>query len=120
MADSAVYEFFALGEKGDIEGAAACFADADAWITLDGDGPGGIHTRTEIPALMTQLEEYGKNITSEGPDGVFEEPFFLVNGEQAVVEWSVRKGDEQVIDRGINLSALRDGKIAINDIFRRA
>jgi ketosteroid isomerase-like protein len=120
MADSAVHEFFALGAKGDIEGAAACFADDGIWITPDGGGPGTVHTRAEIPALMAQLEEYGKKIRSEGLDGVFEEPVFLVNGEQAVVEWSVRNADGQVIDRGIDLFTLRDGKIAVKDVFRKA
>ncbi len=45
---------------------------------------------------------------------------FLAGGEQAIVEWSVRKGTGEIVDRGIDLFTLKDGKIAVKDVFRKA
>lgn len=117
---SAIHEFFALGAKGDIEGAAACFAPDGVWITPQGSGPGTVYAKDQIPALMAELEKYAEQIRADGLDGVFEEPVFLVNGEQAVVEWSIRRADGEVVDRGIDLFTLRDGKIAVKDVFHKA
>lgn len=118
--ETAIHRFFALGAKSDLDGAAACFHEDGVWIAPDGDEPGTSHRGPAIRALIGQMDELGAQIRAQGMDGVFEEPVFLENGNQAVVEWSMRKDDGTIVQRGIDLFTLKDGKILVKDVFRKA
>ena len=120
MGKSVVHDFFALGAKEDIDGAWGCFADDGVWIAAEGTGPGTTYTKPEIRDLLVKMNDLGKEVRAQGMEGRFEEPVFLVNDTQAVVEWSLRKADGTVVDRGIDLFTLRDGKITCKDVFRKA
>lgn len=121
MAKSVVHEFFELGAKEDIDGAWKCFADDGVWIASEGAGPGTTYAGEEIRTLLVKMNDLGKELGAQGLEGRFEEPVFLVNDTQAVVEWSLRKkADGSVVDRGIDLFTVRDGKIACKDVFRKA
>ncbi|QFZ20145.1 nuclear transport factor 2 family protein [Saccharothrix syringae] len=120
MAKSVIHQFFESGAKGDVDGAWACFADDAVWLASEGPEPGRTYTKTEIRDLLVQLDEMARTVRAQGMDGVFEEPVFLTDPDKAVVEWSLRKADGEVVDRGIDLFTLRDGKILVKDVFRKA
>ncbi|RMI40710.1 nuclear transport factor 2 family protein [Streptomyces triticirhizae] len=120
MADNVVSRFFELGAKEDLDGAWECFADDGVWILPEGDGPGTTLNKQEIREHIEKMNELSHQITAQGLEGVFEKPVFLTNGEQAIVEWSLRKIGGDVIERGIDLFTLRDGKILVKDVFRKA
>ncbi|MFI6345953.1 nuclear transport factor 2 family protein [Streptomyces sp. NPDC050560] len=122
MADNVISRFFELGAKEDLDGAFACFAEDGVWNLpeSDGNGPGTALEKQAIRDHIEKMNDLSKQVTEQGLEGVFEEPVFLVNGEQAIVEWSLRKIGGDVIERGIDLFTLRDGKILVKDVFRKA
>ncbi|MEW2619198.1 nuclear transport factor 2 family protein [Streptomyces sp. NPDC048106] len=120
MSDNAVSRFFELGAQEDIDGAWKCFAEDGVWITSDGPEPGRTLRGREIRDLIEEMNEQAHQIRAQGMDGVFEKPVFLANGDQAVVEWSLRKEDGTIVQRGIDLFTLRDDKILVKDVFRKA
>jgi ketosteroid isomerase-like protein len=119
MATSVVHEFFERGAAQDIDGAWQCFAEDGEWIDSAGPEPGTTYRKTEIRDHLVKMNELNKEIQSQGLRGVFEEPVFLTDPDQAVVEWSLRRGDE-IVERGIDLFTLRGGKILVKDVFRKA
>ncbi|WP_131746584.1 nuclear transport factor 2 family protein [Frankia sp. Cppng1_Ct_nod] len=120
MGKTAIHDFFELGAKEDIDGAWDCFGPDAVWIDAQGDEPGTTYAKAQIRDHLVRLNDIAKQIRSQGMDGVFEEPVFLAGGEQAIVEWSVRKGTGEIVERGIDLFTLKDGKIAVKDVFRKA
>ncbi|WP_393062916.1 nuclear transport factor 2 family protein [Streptomyces sp. LN549] len=120
MSDNVVSRFFELGAKEDIDGSWECFAEDGVWITSDGPEPGKTLRGQEIRDLIVQMNELEHQIRAQGMEGVFEKPVFLSNGNQAVVEWSLRAADGTIVQRGIDLFTLRDDKIVVKDVFRKA
>lgn len=120
MSNTVIQDFFKAGAKEDIDGAWDCFADDAVWIESAGPEPGNTLNKQQIHELLEKMTELQRQVISQGMRGVFEEPVFLTNGNQAVVEWSLRDADDKILDRGIDLFTLRDGKIVVKDVFRKA
>ncbi|WP_050777839.1 nuclear transport factor 2 family protein [Micromonospora sp. ATCC 39149] len=120
MAKSVVHQFFELGAKRDVDGAWDCFAEDAVWLASEGSEPGTTYNKAEIRDLLVQMDKLGAEVAAQGMAGVFEEPVFLVNGDQAVVEWSLRAADGKIVERGIDLFTIKDGKILVKDVFRKA
>lgn len=118
--DDPVSRFFACGARGDVDGAWKCFADDGVWILPDGDEPGTTIGQPGIRDHIAKMDELSRQIADQGLEGVFQKPVFLANGDQAIVEWTLRKIGGEVLDRGIDLFTLRDGKILVKDVFRKA
>jgi ketosteroid isomerase-like protein len=117
---NAISDFFELGAKEDIDGAWDCFGSDGIWIDAAGGEPGTTYTKAQIRDHLVRMNELAKDFRGKGLTGVFEEPMFLTGGDQAVVEWSVRNEAGDIVDRGIDLFTLKDGKIAVKDVFRKA
>jgi uncharacterized protein len=120
MAKTVIHEFFEAGAREDIDTAWNCFAEDGVWIEAAGSEPGTTLDKTAIRDLLVKMNDLQRQVIAQGMRGVFEEPVFLENGNQAVVEWSLRNADDDILDRGIDLFTLRDGKILVKDVFHKA
>ncbi|MFF3754690.1 nuclear transport factor 2 family protein [Streptomyces sp. NPDC002018] len=118
MTDNVVTRFFTAGEADDVPGAVACFADDGVWITWDGPEPGTTYRRDEIPGLLAGMIDTRKKFENQGVRIVYGEQ--LVAGDKIVLEYTLKSPDGSVLDRGVDIFTLRDGKIAVKDVFRKA
>ncbi|MFG2224946.1 nuclear transport factor 2 family protein [Streptomyces sp. NPDC050161] len=118
MADNAVSRFFAAGEGDDVPGAVACFTDDGVWISWDGPEPGTTYRRDEIPALLSGMIEKRKEMESQGVRIVYGEQ--VEAADKVILEYAVEAPNGTVVDRGVDIFTLRDGKIAVKDVFRKA
>jgi hypothetical protein len=119
MSAEVITRFFESGSAGDIETAVDCFADDAQWIAPEGSEPGTVYTKSEIGGLINEMNEMREKMIASGMDGHFDPPVMFGENE-ALVRWSVRTTDGKVIGRGVDLFVLRDGKIVLKDVFRKA
>ncbi|MFD7656735.1 nuclear transport factor 2 family protein [Actinosynnema sp. NPDC059797] len=118
MSAEVLDRFFTSSGAGDIETAVDCFADDGRWITPDGDGLGTVHTKDQIGDLITNLNAMREKMIASGVDGRFEPPI-MVGEDLALVRWTVETTDGKVVNRGVDLFVLRDGKIVLKDVYRK-
>jgi ketosteroid isomerase-like protein len=116
MSEEVVAKFFRTAGDGEIEEAVNCFTDDTQWITPEGT----IYSKDEIGDVIINMNKMREElIATTGADAHFGTP--VPYGEnQSLVEWSVRAVDGTVLDRGVDLILVRDGKIAYKDVFRKA
>ena len=119
MSDEVIKRFFETGSAGDIEAAVDCFADDAQWIAPEGSEPGTVYTKGEIGALITGMNETRVQMIASGVDGHFEPPVMFGENE-ALVRWSVKTTDGKIVGRGVDLFVLRDDKIVLKDVYRKA
>lgn len=118
MADNVVSRFFAAGEADDVPGAVACFTDDGVWITWDGPEPGTTYPREALPSLLSAMIDKRKELESQGVRIIYGEQ--LEAADKVVLEFTVQAANGTVLDRGVDIFTLRDGKIAVKDVFRKA
>ncbi|WP_345619832.1 nuclear transport factor 2 family protein [Streptomyces ziwulingensis] len=118
MADNVVSRFFAAGEADDVPAAVACFADDGVWITWDGLEPGTTHRRAEIPVLLSDMIRKRKELESQGVRIIYGEQ--VEAADKVVLEYTLEAPNGTVVDRGVDIFTLREGKIAVKDVFRKA
>ncbi|MGC7097415.1 nuclear transport factor 2 family protein [Amycolatopsis lurida] len=110
--------FFKSSGAGDIETALECFADDGQWITPEGGGLGTVHTKDQIGELINSLNAMREKMIATGVDGKFEPPIML-DENLGLVRWTVETDDGKVVNRGVDLFVLRDGKIVLKDVYRK-
>jgi ketosteroid isomerase-like protein len=118
MSAEVIDRFFKTSGAGDIETAVACFADDGKWITPDGDGVGVVHTKDQIGDLIVSMNAMRERMIATGVDGRFE-PAVMFGENEGLVRWTVETTDGKVVNRGVDLFVLRDGKIVLKDVFRK-
>lgn len=118
MSAEMIERFFTSSGDGDIETAVACFADDGKWITPDGDGVGKVHTKDQIGELIISMNAMREKMIASGVDGKFESPIMF--GENlGLVRWTVETEDGKVVNRGVDVLVLSDGKIILKDVYRK-
>ncbi|MEC3976978.1 nuclear transport factor 2 family protein [Amycolatopsis sp. H20-H5] len=118
MSAEVIDRFFKSSGAGDVETAVECFADNGQWITSDGDGLGTVHTKDQLGDLMNSLNATRETMIASGVDAKFESPIML--GENlGLVRWTVETNDGKVMNRGVDLFVLSDGKIVLKDVYRK-
>jgi len=118
MSAEVIERFFKSSGDGDIETAVECFADDGQWITPDGDGVGTVHTKDQIGDLINSLNAMRETMIASGVDAKFESPIML--GENlGLVRWTVQTQDGKVVNRGVDVLVLSDGKIVLKDVYRK-
>jgi uncharacterized protein len=118
MSAEVIERFFKSSGDGDIETAVACFADDGKWITPDGDGIGTVHTKDQIGDLINSMNAMREKMIASGVDGKFEPPIMFGENE-GLVRWTVESNDGKVVNRGVDLFILSDGKIVLKDVYRK-
>ena len=119
MADDPITRFLDTSQAGDIEAAVDCFTDDGRWIMPEEKKPDSVYHKGEIGELITNMNKYHDELLAQGLDGHFETPVFF-GEDEALLRWSIRSADGTVVDRGVDLFVLRDGRIALKDVFRKA
>jgi ketosteroid isomerase-like protein len=113
-----IERFFKSSGDGDIETAVGCFADDGKWITPDGDGIGTVYTKDQFGELITSMNAMREKMIASGVDGKFEPPVMFGENE-GLVRWTVESTDGKVVNRGVDIIVLRDGKIVLKDVYRK-
>ncbi|MGN5377317.1 hypothetical protein BIV25_31885 [Streptomyces sp. MUSC 14] len=119
MTEDAIARFLRTSQAGDIEAAVDCFADDGVWITPDGSEPGTTYRKNEIGDLIVKLNGLHEQLLAQDIDGRFEDPVPFGDGEY-LVRWTLQSGDGKVHARGIDLFVLRDDRIVVKDVYRKA
>ncbi|MFD2467792.1 nuclear transport factor 2 family protein [Amycolatopsis silviterrae] len=118
MSAEVIERFFKTSGAGDVEAAVECFADDGQWITPDGDGVGTAHAKNQLGDLMRGMNAMREKMLASGTDAKFEAPIML--GEDlGLVRWTVETEAGKVLNRGVDLFVLRDGKIVLKDVYRK-
>jgi hypothetical protein len=118
MSAEVIDRFLKTSGAGDVETAVECFADDGQWITPDGDGLGTVHTKDQVGDLMNSLNAMREKMVATGVDAKFESPIMF--GENlGLVRWTVETNDGKVVNRGVDLFVLSDGKIVLKDVYRK-
>ena len=118
MSAEVIDRFLETSGAGDIATAVECFADDGRWITPDGDGIGTVHTKDQIGDLIKNLNAMRETMIASGVDATFESPIMF--GENlGLVRWTVGTTDGKVVNRGVDLFILSDGKIVLKDVYRK-
>jgi uncharacterized protein len=118
MSVEVIDRFLETSGAGDIETAVDCFADDGQWITPDGDGVGKVHTKDQIGDLMKSLNAMHVTMIASGVDAKFESPI-MVDENLGLVRWTIATTDGKVVNRGVDLFILSDGKIVLKDVYRK-
>lgn len=118
MSVEVIDRFLKTSGAGDVETAVECFADDGQWVTPDGDGLGTVHTKDQIGDLMRNLNAMRDKMLAAGVDARFEPPI-AVGEDMGLVRWTVETNDGKVMNRGVDLFVLRDGKIVLKDVYRK-
>ncbi|MFC9293536.1 nuclear transport factor 2 family protein [Streptomyces sp. NPDC057011] len=113
-----VNRFFEAGLRDDIEAAADCFTEDGRWIMAEGAEPGTTYTREEIPAFLDKIIGLRKEYEAKGITLEYGE--LLEVEDRVILEFTVNSPDGKVLDRAVDLFTIRDGKIAVKDVFRKA
>ena len=113
-----VTAFFERCAKDDIDGAVACFAADGVWIMPQGPEPGTTYRRDQIRDHLMGLIEARKTLEAQQMQVQFGEP--LRAGNRVIVEASMLDAEGKVVDRGVDIFTVRDGLIAVKDVYRKA
>lgn len=114
--EEVVARFFRTAGAGLIEEAVDCFTDDTRWITPDGT----VYSKGEIGDVIINMNKMREElIATTGADAHFGDPI-PYGDNQSVVLWSVNATDGTVLDRGCDLILVKDGKILVKDVYRKA
>ncbi|MFJ7130537.1 nuclear transport factor 2 family protein [Streptomyces sp. NPDC098101] len=113
-----VNRFFEAGLRDDIEAASDCFADDGRWIMAEGPEPGTTYSRDEIPGFLGKIIGLRKEYEAKGITLEYGEP--IEAADKVVLEFTVNSPEGKVLDRAVDIFTIRDGKIAVKDVFRKA
>lgn len=115
MSIEVISRFFESAAVGDLETALDCFTEDAQWITPENV----VYGKDQIGGVITEMNELRKKMISSGTDAHFDSPLALGENE-GVVKWTVRTAEGQVLERGADILTLRDGRIAVKDVLRKA
>lgn len=118
MSKRAVAAFFAAGEVDDIETAASQFAEDGVWITAEGPEPGTTYSRAEIPAYLQKIIGIRKEYEAKGVEIAYGD--LIEVGDRVFLEITISLASGKVVDRSIDVFTIKDGKIAVKDVYRKA
>lgn len=116
MSIEVVSRFFRTAAAGEIDEAVDCFSDDTQWITPDNT----VYTKGEIGDVIRNMNKMRvEMIASTGNDAQFDPPI-PVGDDTALVHWNIHTADGVILDRGIDVLLVKDGKIVHKDVFRKA
>ncbi|MFE4514223.1 nuclear transport factor 2 family protein [Kitasatospora sp. NPDC056783] len=118
VGEGAVAAFFDACARDAFDEAVACFAEDGAWIMAEGPEPGTTYRRDRIREFLVDLVKKREELADQGIGLVFEPA--VVVGDRQIIEFTLRNGAGEVIDRGVDLFTLKDGLILVKDVFRKA
>ncbi|WP_406154622.1 nuclear transport factor 2 family protein [Streptomyces sp. NBC_00882] len=118
QSQSPVLAFFAACGDDDVRRAAECFADDGVWIAAEGDEPGRTHKRSELEDFIAEVLRKRDELHAAGAEMAFGE--HLVVADKEILEFTVTSRDGGILERGVDIFTIRDGKIACKDVFRKA
>jgi ketosteroid isomerase-like protein len=117
MSKEIVAQFFAAGERDDIEAAVACFTDDAKWIAAEGDEPGTTYGVEEIPAVLAKLIGVRKEFEGKGISVDYGE--LVEAGDRVYLEISITSAGGQTLARSVDIFTIRDGLIAVKDVYSK-
>ena len=118
VAADPVAAFFERCARDDVDGAVACFADDGVWIMPEGPEPGTTYRRDQIKDHLAGMIEARKKLEAQQVQVWFGEPLRVA--DRVIVESRLLDADGRVTDRGVDIFTLKDGLIAVKDVFRKA
>ncbi|MFF9019525.1 nuclear transport factor 2 family protein [Streptomyces eurythermus] len=118
VGEGVVAAFFDACARDAFDEAVACFAEDGVWIMAEGPEPGTTYRRDRIRDFLVDLVKKREELADQGIGLVFEPA--VVVGDRQIIEFTLRNGDGEVIDRGVDLFTLKDGLILVKDVFRKA
>lgn len=99
----------------DVDRMVACFADDGKCILASGPEPGSTHERSELPRVFREMldayTEAYKDFNATWTDPV------IVDDGRVLVEFTMRDDEGKLVQRGVDIFEIRDGKIAVKDVF---
>lgn len=110
--------FFRASETEDIDTAMSCFTDDGIWISPEGIEPGTTYTMADIREYLIQQIGVLREFEAQGISVDYDE--FQAAGDKVYISAAVRQADGKVLNRFVDVFTMRDGKIAIKDVFRKA
>lgn len=113
-----VERFFAAGERDDVATAADCFSPDGVWTTAAGPEPGTTYHRDEIPAFLAKMIGVRKEYEAKGITVTYGD--LAEAGDKVYLEVVVTSAAGKVLDRAIDVFTVRDGKIVVKDVYRKA
>ena len=113
-----VAAFFERCAVDDVDGAVACFAADGVWIMPEGPEPGTTYRRDQIRDHLLGMIEARKKLEAQQVRVEFGEPLRVA--DRVIIEGRVLGADGAVMDRGVDIFTLKDGLIAVKDVFRKA
>jgi uncharacterized protein len=113
-----VTEFFERSAKDDVDGAVACFTEDGVWIMPQGPEPGTTYRRDQIREHLIGVIEARKKLETQQIQVQFDEPLRV--GNRVIIEARILDADGKVVERGVDIFTLRDGLIAVKDVYRKA
>lgn len=118
MSKGIVEQFFEACLNDDIEAAVECFAEDGLWILPMGPEPGTTHTKDEIGEIIVGMNKMRDETTASGIVVHFSDPIYFT--DKAYVEFSLTDPNGKLMERGIDIFTIREGKIVSKDMFRKA
>lgn len=97
----------------DPDQAATFFADDGKYILASGPEPGSTYGRSELVGVFRELVDRHTDSTVDWSD-----PVGLEDG-RVLVEFTVTDPEGKVLQRGVDIFEVRDGKIALKDVFSK-
>ena len=105
--------FFKASEESEIETALSCFTDDGVWIDPNGKVYGGEDIEPYLKQQIELLHEFtGKGISVNYTP-------FVQEGDRVYVGATVNQADGTEVRRFVDVFVLRDGKIALKDVFAK-
>lgn len=99
---------------GDVDAAVACFTDDGTYILAGGPEPGTTFQRSGIAGIFQEMIDRHSDSTVTWSDPVG------VDDGRVLLEFTIADPDGKVLHRGVDLFEIRDGKIAVKDVFSKA
>ncbi|WP_067840399.1 nuclear transport factor 2 family protein [Nocardia lijiangensis] len=118
MSKGIVEQFFEACLTDDIEAAVECFAEDGVWVLPMGPEPGTTHKKEEIGGIIADMNKLRDETTAAGVAVYFSDPIYFA--DKAYVEFSLTDQAGKLMERGIDIFTIRDGKIISKDMFRKA
>ncbi|MEV4726537.1 MULTISPECIES: nuclear transport factor 2 family protein [Micromonospora] len=115
---SPVAAFFAACDADDLDAAADCFAPDGVWIVAAGPEPGHTYHRKEIPGFLAEIIGKRDELDAAGARMVYGDR--VVVADREFLEFRCESATGEVLERGVDVFTLRDGKILVKDVFRKA
>ncbi|MBS2966546.1 nuclear transport factor 2 family protein [Actinocrinis puniceicyclus] len=108
-----VARFFSASENSQIEAALDCFAEGGVWI----DPTGKVYAGAEIEPYLKQQIDLLHEFHSKGISVNYTP--LTQEGDRVYIGATVNEADGTEIRRFVDVFVMRDGKIAIKDVFAK-